>query len=275
MKTKTILDIPIFAESKNKALQNIQECLSNKKSNLVATVNAEFMVEAEINTAFKKILQSSYINLPDGISVRAAGWILKNPLTNITFVNLFILLFRSLASDCKIIFNQKSLNVIPETISGSDLFWDIIELGQKNKLSIYFLGSTENVLKKVIEKTINKYPNIQIAGYSWAKSTENNLAESIAKTKPDILLVAFGSPKQELFLYNNAQIINYKLGIGLGGTFDFIAGYKKRAPKTWQNIGMEWLWRLIHEPSRFHRIIKAVFIFPWIIFKKNLKKSEV
>ena len=90
-------------------------------------------------------------------------------------------------------------------------------------------------------------------------SDDAGIAEIINKSKAEILFVAFGSPKQELWIIKNLPHLHHiSLAIGEGGSFDFVAGVQKRAPKMLQKIGLEWLWRLIREPMRITRIINAV-----------------
>lgn len=92
---------------------------------------------------------------------------------------------------------------------------------------------------------------------------------------PEILFVAFGAPKQEIWLSKNKQALTncgIKIGMGIGGSFDYISGLSKRAPTSWQTIGMEWLWRVIQQPQRLPRIFRAVFTFPYYVnlWKKRL-----
>ena len=98
------------------------------------------------------------------------------------------------------------------------------------------------------------------------------LIQRINKTKPDIIFVAFGSPKQEEWIHESLKRIpSVKLAIGVGGSFDFISGKTKRAPLIFQKLWLEWLWRLILEPRRIGRIYNATVKFSWLIFKRSFK----
>jgi len=107
-------------------------------------------------------------------------------------------------------------------------------------------------------------PHLKVVGISMGepKYSREEVLESIKKSKADILLVAYGSPKQEKFIYNSLDKLGVKVAMGVGGTFDFIAGVQKRAPKWMQKLSLEWLYRLIREPKRFGRIWTAVVKFP-------------
>jgi len=271
MKTTNILTIPIYTSAKSKLLNELKQFLNQNNPKIIATVNAEFMVEANRNKEFKQILLNSNINLADGNSVRGFAWFLNKKFPVNKFIRFFSLIFRLKSMYFRIIFLKPSLNIINATITGSDLIWDILKLAQDEKKSVYFLGAKSEVLNTAIAKIKVKYPNLIIAGLSSEKFEVEELPKKVAQTKPDILLVAFGAPKQELFLYRNRNVIKYKIGIGLGGTFDFIAGTKTRAPKFFQKIGLEWLWRLAIEPTRFKRIYNAVIIFPYLIIKSKMK----
>ncbi len=267
MKTINIFDISIFAESKD----NFFKYIKNNKNNFVTTVNAEFLVESEKNNLFKHILKSAEFCLPDGISIRASAWIQNHKKTTNKFADFFKFLFLWIIAGFKIIFDQKSLNVIPQRICGSDLFWDILDYSLKNQYSVYFLGGSKEVLYKTVETVKQNYSNLKIAGYSYSDWEDKELPNKIAKIHPDVIFVAFGAPKQEIFLYKNKKLLNYKLGIGVGGTYDFVSGKRKRAPKFFQKIGLEWLWRLIFEPKRAKRIFNAVFVFPLMFIKKQIR----
>lgn len=139
-------------------------------------------------------------------------------------------------------------------IPGSELWLDIIKKAEGEK-SIFIIGSTQEVLDLTIKKLKLEYPRLEIKGFinGFIKTSElQDLEDSIIKTKPDIVFVAQGSPKQELLmerLYKQHEAIY----MGLGGSFDVYTGYVKRAPRQFRANGLEWLYRLISQPSRIKR----------------------
>ena len=206
---------------------------------LIYTVNTEFILLAQENEKFLTILNKGCCTI-DG---QLPYWIIK--------------------------FLSKNKEL--EKISGSDFIFDLCKFAQTENKKIFLLGGIEESNKKAIELLKNKF-KVEISGFSpeyqnypFNEKFNNEIIETIEKFKPEILLVAFGAPKQEYWLHDNRkelEKIGVKYGIGVGGTFDFISGRIKRAPLVIQRIGMEWLWRLIQQPKlRYKRIIRLFRIF--------------
>ena len=166
----------------------------------------------------------------------------------------FFKLFGSLAT---IILYPKYLKKpIPERISGSDFVWDLSNYAAKNDLKIFLLGGDPTVPEQAALKLQTDIYGLKVAGTfegSPKLEDESKILELMKKDKPDILFVAYGVPAEELWLEKNLVKTGAKIGIGVGGTFDFLAGRRKRAPKFVRAIGLEWLWRLILEPKRYRR----------------------
>ncbi|MDG3581303.1 WecB/TagA/CpsF family glycosyltransferase [Galbibacter pacificus] len=139
-------------------------------------------------------------------------------------------------------------------IAGAEFWLDIIKKYQTKK-SFYLIGGSKEVIEKTIVKLYEDYPSININGYrdGYLKDGyEAALLEDIVKTKPDVIFVAMGSPKQE-FLMEKYLKVYPALYMGLGGSFDVYTGKIKRAPKIYQNLGLEWFYRLLKEPTRWRR----------------------
>ncbi|MCX6806780.1 MAG: WecB/TagA/CpsF family glycosyltransferase [Candidatus Berkelbacteria bacterium] len=218
-----ILDIKVDHLNYNQTLDQIQKFILSKKPHQIVTVNPEFIISAQKDMEIKKILNSADLTTPDGIGIIWASKILKNPLE--------------------------------QRITGTDLVWKISELAHQHKYSIYFVGAKEGIAKKTSENLKAKYTNLKVAGAESSSPQDNELVERIRKTKPDILFVAFGHPKQERWIFQNKNMLNVPVMIGVGGAFDYISGQIKRAPSWIRNIGFEWLYRLIKEPKRIKRQI--------------------
>lgn len=142
-------------------------------------------------------------------------------------------------------------------VSGVDLVESLCELSAKHSASIYFLGSAPGVAASAVENLKGKYPGMVVAGVRdgyFSKNDDQIIAEAIAETKPDILVVAMGMPRQELFILDNATIIRAKIGIGVGGSLDVHSGTVKRAPKVIQKLHLEWMWRLLLNPKKFAKV---------------------
>jgi len=141
-----------------------------------------------------------------------------------------------------------------------------VELINKLKGRIFLFGGEQRVVEKSKEKLGNR-----VIGAENGYQDFDKVIEKINIAKPDILLVGLGSPKQEKFIYENlSKMPSVKLAIGVGGAFNFISGHIKRAPKTFQKLYLEWLWRLIVQPKRFKRILKGVGGLILLTFKNML-----
>ena len=149
-------------------------------------------------------------------------------------------------------------------IPGSELWLDIIDRFQKSK-KFYLIGSSSLVIEATIVKLKKDYPSIEIVGYQngfLKKGDKDTLIEQLKATKPDIVFVAQGSPRQE-FLMDELIAIYPALYMGLGGSFDIYGGDKKRAPKFFLKLELEWFYRLFKEPTRVSR---QIALFKFLIF---------
>ncbi len=247
----SVLDIPFdritLEEVSNLALKKAIH--ARERSFFIATPNPEMLLEANKNPEFKKILQNTNLNIADGAGILLAT---------------------------RYLYKKK---LLPERVTGTDLMVKICEKSGKNshdkRIKIFLLGAADGVAKKariVLEKKYHTY----IAGtYSGSPSShdEKSIIELINAKAPDILFVAFGAPKQEMWLNRNLhRMPTVKVAMGVGGAFDFIAGVRKRAPKIMQKLSLEWFYRLIIEPSRIKRMYNAVIRFPITVIIESRKK---
>ncbi len=164
---------------------------------------------------------------------------------------------------------------LKERVAGIDLMERLIGLAYKKKYRIFFLGAHENVVKKMVKVFKNKYPKLEIVGYKdgyWKKEEERIVAESIKNSAPDILFVAISSPKKEIFLNEYLDYMKVPFVMGVGGSFDVIAGLTKRAPEWMRNSGLEWLYRFTQEPKRmWKRYLIGNSIFILFAIKEIIK----
>lgn len=242
-----ILGIKIDKVDFKEAMAKIAAFLMVDELHFIATVNPEFLVAAQRDEPFKNILNNTNLNVPDGVGLKYASWFLGEK--------------------------------IGERITGVDLTWEICKLAEEKSYSIYFLGGAEGVAQKAIERIKVIYPKIKIAGFfspvvSATGEAENNaeIINNINESQTDILFVALGAPKQEKFINSNKAQLKVKLAMGIGGTFDYIAGIVPYAPEWMRKVGLEWLYRLFTQPKRWKRIMNAVFVFPWLIIKSRFTK---
>ena len=220
-KISIILNSKVHKITKNETLDFIEQQFVQNKQVHHVVVNAGKLVEMQKNRNLYNSVNNCDIINADGQSVVWASQFLGTPL--------------------------------PERVAGIDLMESLVKLAYNKGYSCYFFGAKENVVKKVITHYSNLYSPSVIAGYRNGYFNENeqkNIALDIAKSKADILFVAITSPKKEIFLNRFKDIINTPFIMGVGGSFDVVAGVTKRAPLWMQRAGLEWFYRFIQEPRR-------------------------
>ncbi len=146
---------------------------------------------------------------------------------------------------------------VPERVSGVDLVERLFELSARGGYRIYCLGAADGVALNASQTLQTRFPGANVVGTHhgfYAADTELQIVEEIAATKPDILLVAMGIPRQEQFVIRNRERLNVKVAMGVGGSFDVFSGKVRRAPTFMRRLHVEWLWRLMQDPSKARRI---------------------
>jgi N-acetylglucosaminyldiphosphoundecaprenol N-acetyl-beta-D-mannosaminyltransferase len=142
---------------------------------------------------------------------------------------------------------------VQERVTGIDLFRKLIWLSELKGYTIYFLGAKVDVLEKMIEALSIQFPNLKIVGYRdgyFSFEEEDEIVENIMFKKPDMLFLGMSSPRKELFIQKYAKKMGVPFAMGVGGSFDVLAGVTKRAPLWMQRTGLEWVFRIIQEPKR-------------------------
>ncbi|MCX6810912.1 MAG: WecB/TagA/CpsF family glycosyltransferase [Candidatus Berkelbacteria bacterium] len=268
-----ILGVPIDSFDRGESIRFIDQKISAKKPVFITTVNVEFLFRALNDDSVFQMLKNSSLNFADGIGVLWAAKFLSINLPKDKFWRHIIGSFKLFGSLMSIVLYPKYLKKpIPERISGSDFVWDLSRYAAKNDLRIFLLGGDPTVPEQAALKLQTDIYNLKVAGTfegSPKPQDEIKILELMKKDKPDILFVAYGVPAEELWLEKNLAKTGAKIGIGVGGTFDFLAGRRKRAPKFVRTIGLEWLWRLILEPRRYRRQT-ALSKLVWRVFKYKL-----
>ncbi|MEI6499126.1 MAG: WecB/TagA/CpsF family glycosyltransferase [bacterium] len=276
MNNLRILDVSIDAIRTDDALVKIGQLMNKRSASIITTTNTEFIMQAQNSPEFKSILnKESSLNLPDGIGILWAARFDKvkipsNPTLAYPFLVLTWLFFIFLIPFGRNFFK----NPIPEKISGSDFIWPLARFAAEKKYRLFLLGGAPTIAERAALKLQTDIYGLNISGVYSGKADEiDAIVNAVNKSKAEILLVAFGSPKQEIWLKNNLKKTCCKLGIGLGGTFDFIAGAQNRAPIWMQRGGLEWLYRLIMQPTRLKRQIN-IPIFMWRVLMHKLQECQ-
>ncbi len=165
---------------------------------------------------------------------------------------------------------------LPERVTGIDLMQELVKLAYKRGYKIFFFGAEEEIVKKVVEKYSKEFSPKIIAGYRngyYPDEEEPFIAKQIVESGANILFVGISSPKKERFLYKYKGILkNVNFIMGVGGSFDVVAGKVKRAPKWMQKLGLEWFYRLYQEPRRlFKRYFYTNSKFLYLLIKEVLR----
>jgi N-acetylglucosaminyldiphosphoundecaprenol N-acetyl-beta-D-mannosaminyltransferase len=223
--------------TKEETISLIDEYIQSGKAHYIVTTYSEFVVFANRDQDYLEVLNKADLSLPDGIGVVWAGNFLSGS------------------------------KVIKEKISGSKLIWDIAKQALEKNYSLALVGGQNSVAEQSAHALRMRFPNLKINLALSDRPFDRSTAQEIAKSNSDILCIAYAPPKQEKWMAENLSQLNVKVAIGLGGTFDYLAGKRRQSPDWMSNIGLEWLWRLITQPWRVKRIWNAIVVFPIIVFK--------
>jgi len=192
----------------------------------VFTPNSEIIMAGYRDSEFRDLLNNSDLLTADGIGVVYASRIVGNP--------------------------------IAERAPGYDIACRTLEKLSEKGGTLYLFGSKPGVAELAGENITKKYPGVRIVGYSdgyFDEKKEKTIIENINRHSPDVLFVCLGAPKQEKWISEHREILNAKVCMGIGGSLDVFAGTVKRAPEFYTKHGIEWLYRLMKQPSRFVRML--------------------
>lgn len=235
------LDILSFEETLDKISNYIEErkCIQH------VVVNVAKLVYAQKDTQLKEIINECPL-----INVDGAG----------------------------IILGAKFLGIdIPERVAGIDLMEKLVQRAAEKQYRVYFFGAEEEIVQKVKDVYLEQHPNLIIAGCRNGYYTENEeeqIVEQIKQANADILFVAMGSPKKEIFLNKYSNYLQIPFTMGVGGSFDVVAGKVKRAPLFMQKLKSEWIFRLIQEPRRmWKRYFTTNSIFAMMLLKEYFRQK--
>jgi N-acetylglucosaminyldiphosphoundecaprenol N-acetyl-beta-D-mannosaminyltransferase len=242
-----ILGINVLSTSISHLLTSVRENLSHNKKFFILTPNPELVLASTKNIDLKTALNSATFSIPDGVGLNFAS---------------------------KFLFGEP-LKIIP----GRKLFLDLIALANKKGWKVFFLGGNGKEAESAAEKLKISYKNIKIETFAGPrlndsaspaseadKALQKEAVSLINKFSPHVLFVAFGNPKQEIWIYKNLKSLNIGGAMAVGGTFRYIAGMSPLPPRWMERGGLEWVYRLVTEPHRLGRVFNAFPIFPLRIF---------
>jgi len=240
----TIANVEIDNLTQEEVRNKVTGMIDRGDKGYIVTPNASHIVLHQKSQEFRNAYKNATLILADGMSLIWASRLLGNP--------------------------------VREKITGMDLFYLFGSLAARRGYSVYFLGGDEDVIRRVVDHARTKFDGLNISGWHHGYFTDHDaIIRNINETAPDIIFIALGFPRQEKWIYHNIDRLNIKVAICVGGIFDILSGKKKRAPLCLQTIGMEWFWRLIHEPRRlWRRYLLGNPKFICLFLQEMLKKGR-
>ncbi len=232
-----ILGVRVDALTYASLLDVIGRFIASGAPHQIATTNPEFVMEAQRNPRFREVLEGADLCMADGVGLLWAAKRLGHPL--------------------------------PERVTGSDGLPRIAERAAREGWRLYLLGAAPGVAARTALLLTGQYPGLHVCGVdvgSPADAASEGIIARIRAAQPDILFVAFGAPKQDLWIARHRAALGVPVMMGIGGAFDHIAGVQKRAPGWVQAINLEWLYRLATQPWRWRRQL-ALPQFVWAVLR--------
>nr|WP_318280890.1 WecB/TagA/CpsF family glycosyltransferase [Paenibacillus bovis] len=225
MEKLNILGVPFDHTTMEDMLHQLRHNLQLKKKTFIVTANPEIVMYAVEDEHYRNTIAQANHIIADGAGIILASKLVKKPL--------------------------------PERVAGFDLMVELLQLANKEQLRVFFLGSREEVIERTVANVQKSYPNLQIAGYhhGFFKENDETVTEMVKNSNPDMVFVALGFPKQEYWIQNNYHHFEKGIFMGVGGSFDIIAGTAKRAPDFWIKLNLEWLYRFMNQPTRWRRML--------------------
>ncbi|MCW5934809.1 MAG: WecB/TagA/CpsF family glycosyltransferase [Fimbriimonadia bacterium] len=223
--TITVLGAKVHAVGMDQTLQCIESFIVSREPHLVLTADATAFVIAHGDPEFQAIWQCADLVTPDGVGLLWAAKRAGTPLK--------------------------------ERVSGVDIVREMARLSHERGYKLFLLGAAPDIAEAAAQNLLKSYPQARFVGIRdgyFSEGDEVALLEQIRQAQPDVLIAAMGMPKQEKWLMRHKDRLNVPVSIGVGGSFDVYSGKVKRAPKLFQAVGMEWLWRLLQDPKKIGKV---------------------
>ncbi len=221
-----ILNTPVHAVTMADTLALVEQYMVEPRLHQICTTNPEFVMMAQQDADFRRVLHKADLCLPDGVGLLWAARWLGRPL--------------------------------PQRVPGSELVYHLAERAAQHGWRLFLLGAAPGVAEQAAHILTARYPGLIIAGTyagSPAAAENDEIVQRINDGRADLLYAAYGAPRQDKWIARNrGNLTAVRVALGIGGALDFITGKSARAPRWVQNLGLEWLHRLIKEPWRWRRM---------------------
>jgi len=236
----SVLGVPFDNKTKETFLSEFIERVYSGKKTFIVTANPEIVMYAKRDERYLSLLKEADYIVADGIGIIKGAKMLGTP--------------------------------IKERVAGFDLLTGLLEKAVENNSRVYFLGAKEDVLQSAIQNVQKRYPSIHIVGSrnGYFDLSDTSVIESVQATQPDMIFVAIGYPRQEQWIHQYLSTASKGLLMGVGGSFDVLSGKSKRAPKIFIKLNIEWLYRLIKQPTR----LKRMMVLPQFLVEIKREKKN-
>ena len=236
-----VLGVKIDDFSMQETVERIQEAVEKREQTWVVTANPELIFAAGSDARLNQLINRAQLVTPDGVGVVWAAQRLGHP--------------------------------VPERVTGIDLLEALFPVAGEKKWRVFFLGSQPGTAELAAQKAEEKHPGlVWQAQHGYFQSEEQvEILERIRKFEPDLLLVGLGAPRQEFWIASHPELAT--VSIGVGGSFDALAGLNKRAPQWIQDIRLEWFYRLVKQPQRWRRQM-VLPKFAWRVLKQGKNEKH-
>jgi N-acetylglucosaminyldiphosphoundecaprenol N-acetyl-beta-D-mannosaminyltransferase len=224
----------------------LDACRDEAGGRTVVTANASLLVALRRDPALRQACENADLLVADGMSVVWATRLLGCP--------------------------------VPERVAGVDLMVRLLEAGARQALRVFFLGARPDIVARLVEICGERHPGLVVAGWRdgyFAEADHEAVIAEIREARPDILFVGMPTPFKEVWCDRHRQLLGARVLLGVGGSFDVLAGAVRRAPPWLQRLGMEWSWRLMMEPRKmWKRYLVGNSVFLWLTLCAALRRSD-
>lgn len=247
--------------SPDEFLETCRQWLVSGAFHHVVTLNPEMVMAAQNDEDFRQAVEKADLRVPDGAGLTWARWYLRSAYWP-WLPSLVVFMFHR-----------------AQRITGVDMLWDLAALCSQNHQALYLLGGTARQVQRTAKKLRLRFPNITIhtsPEHRYDRNGPGYIVEDIQAKKPAVLLVAYGVPKQTVWLNTNRdKLTGVSIAAGVGGAFAMLSEEVPRAPRWLRQLNLEWVWRLMLEPQRLPRIWQAAVQFPLLIRKQKQKEKGI
>jgi N-acetylglucosaminyldiphosphoundecaprenol N-acetyl-beta-D-mannosaminyltransferase len=241
----TILSVRVDDLTPDEAVARCQAFIQEGGVHQVVTVNPEFVVAAQSDAAFARVLAQADLAVPDGAGLLLAARWLRTPLR--------------------------------ARVTGVGLSRRLADLAARQGYRLFLLGAAPGVAQRAADRLSADYPGLLIAGVHTGSpdpAEEASIVALIRAAAPHILLVAYGAPAQDKWIARNLERLGVPVCMGVGGVLDYLAGAVPYAPAWLRRLGLEWLYRLVRQPRRWRRVWNAVVVFPWLVLTRGRRDAQ-